>query len=74
LVVVVCRADRGRPAAIDDRPEAGLGCDLSPGNNDWSKLGLFETSLQVSLADKFCIELNAPSRQQHQTDPLRGEK
>jgi hypothetical protein len=32
---------------------------LSPGNNDWPKLGRVETSLQVSLADKFCRELNA---------------
>jgi hypothetical protein len=37
---------------------------LSSGNNDWPKVGRFETSLQVSVADMFCDELNAPSQDQ----------
>jgi hypothetical protein len=33
---------------------------LSRGDNTWPKLGRLETSLQVNLADNFCVELNAP--------------
>jgi hypothetical protein len=47
---------------------------LSPGNNDWPKLGRVETSLQVSRADKFCLELNARVDKTTQAQPASRRK